>query len=253
MSSISHGLQTHTLGPPLLPFAPAADPYPDPDTPVRAKRSAPQPPAPQTSAWTLPPLPAAAPDATAAADRLLQASLGGATLRQAADRKVQVPADATIFPLYDAYRRALNTPELRAWFLSKGLVLSTLVIKPGSVSGSVMRDGVSSVQTFTTSDSSGWWQVSARLRSALSGLDPQGNGLPYASGDGDQFSRNAMLRWYGVQPPVGSGDAQHVEHALAQADWSALPAAQKQTFNTGYRLPGRRLAPWMSVLTWPTS
>ncbi|WP_460164764.1 hypothetical protein [Pseudomonas sp. S1_G07] len=227
MSSISHGLQTHTLGPPLLPFAPAADPYPDPDTPVRAKRSAPQPPAPQTSAWTLPPLPAAAPDATAAADRLLQASLGGATLRQAADRKVQVPADATIFPLYDAYRRALNTPELRAWFLSKGLVLSTLVIKPGSVSGSVMRDGVSSVQTFTTSDSSGWWQVSARLRSALSGLDPQGNGLPYASGDGDQFSRNAMLRWYGVQPPVGSGDAQHVEHALAQADWSALPAAQK--------------------------
>lgn len=228
MSNISPAPQARTFTPAALPFSPAPVANPAIDTAVRTKRSpAPQTPDTQTPAWTLQPLVAPTAEASSRADRVLQTSLGGSALRGAADKKVQVPRDATIFPLYDAYRSALNTPEIQAWLLSKGFALSTLVVKQGSISGSITRDGVSSVQTFTTDDASGWRQVSARLRAAVQGLDPDGQGVPYVSDDSDSFSRNMLLRWYGVQPPTGEGDVKRVQHALSTTDWSTLPPSRK--------------------------
>ncbi|MFL1503099.1 hypothetical protein ACI77N_18260 [Pseudomonas sp. S191] len=165
--------------------------------------------------------------ASSNADRLLQLSLGGSALMSVADKNVQLLPGTTIFPLYDAYRAAFNTLELKAWFLSKGMALSSVVIKPDSVSGMVTRNGVTSMKTFTTSDGSGWWQASTTLRIAAQGLDPRGRGIPYASDDNDGFSRDVILRWYGVQPPASDGKLTRAKHDLLKADWFALPPAKK--------------------------
>lgn len=218
MSNISPLYQARTFTPQVLPTAPAPDLIRPADTPARPKRSL-DPQAPP--AWTLPSLPTATADASATADHMLQTALGSQALVHAADRRVNLVADSTIFPLFDAYRHAFNTPEIQAWFLKKGMALSTVVIKPHSVTGNVTLNGVTRVQTFTTGDASGWWEVSARLRAAAQGLDPEGAGLPYASSNGSTFSRNAVMRWYGVQPPGGDTTVTQAQQALAAADWSA--------------------------------
>lgn len=224
MSSISPLYQPRTFTPAVPSFAPEPAHNRAPDTVFRATRSLEPTSRP---GWTLDSLPAPSAEASSAADRALQAELGQHALRRAADRPVALSANTTIFPLFDAYRSAFDTPELRAWFLNKGMALSTVVVKPDSVSGSVTYDGVTSVRTFTTYDDSDWWQASARLRAAAKELDPDGMGLPYAGTDSDTFSRNAVLRWYGVEPPTSAGDAKQAQHALSTADFSAPSAAQK--------------------------
>ncbi len=233
MSNISLNHQARAFAPPLPLFVQAPDVNPAPDTAVRAKRSlALQPPVAPNFPWTLPALSLPSAGASSAADGLLQTSLGGSALRRVADAKVPIPADTTIFPLYDAYQRAFNTPELQAWFLGKGMALSTVVVSPESVSGRITRDGVSTVHTFTTLDGSGWWQASTRLRAAAQGLDPEGMGLPYPSEGSNAFSRNAILRWYGVQPPSSDGDLDRVRHELSMADWSAPPPEKKSALQS---------------------
>lgn len=218
MSNISPLVHAPTFTPPVLPSAPAPAHGPALETGTRSKRSL-EPESP--SSWTLPALPTVPAEAVSSADRALQTGLGSQALRQATDRRIHLAANTSIFPLFDAYRRSFNTPELQSWFLSKGMALSTVVVKPDSVTGSVTRDGVTSVQTFTTRDGSGWWEASARLRAAACGLDPDGAGLPYASLTGSTFSRNAIMRWYGVQPPAGDDSVMQTQQALAAADWSA--------------------------------
>lgn len=216
MSNISPLFHARTFIPPVLAPAPARGPALE--TGTRGKRSLePE----STSSWTLPALPTVPAEAASSADRTLQTELGSQALRQATDRRIHLAANTSIFPLFDAYRHSFNTPALQSWFLSKGIALSTVVVKPDSVTGSVTRDGVTSVQTFTTSDASGWWEASATLRAAACGLDPDGAGLPYASLTGSTFSRNAIMRWYGVQPPAGDDNVTQAQQALAAADWSA--------------------------------
>lgn len=228
MSNISPSHQAPRLAPALLAFSPIPVANPAPDTVVRSKRSlAVQASDEQTFNWTLQPLATPTAEASSSADRLLQTALAGSPLRSAADRKVQVPPDATVFALFDAYRSAINTPEIQAWLRSKGIAPSTLVVKHGSVSGSVTRDGVSSIQTFTTGDASGWWQVSARLRAAAQGLDPDDHGLPYVNDDSDSFSRDTLLRWYGVKPPADASDVSRAQHELSTLDWSTLAPLKK--------------------------
>lgn len=105
--------------------------------------------------------------------------------------------------------------------------MSTVVIKPDSVSGMVTVDGVTRMHTFTTRDASGWWQVSEGLRIAAKALDPDGLGLPYAHDDDNSFSRNAILHWYGVKPPADDEDVHRVRHELSQTDWSVLTPDKK--------------------------
>ncbi|WDU65142.1 hypothetical protein LRS56_12210 [Pseudomonas poae] len=229
MSNISSGHWANTFTPPVLSSVQALAPTPAPDAAVRAKRSA-EPPAAttQTTSWTLPPLTTPSAETTSAADRALQTTLGAVALGSAADKKVQVPANTTIFPLYDAYRRAINAPEVKAFFLTQGVALSTVVVKPDSVTGTFSYYSTSSNKTFTPNDASGWWQASTKLRAAARALDSEGKGLPYAGPGDDSFSRNAILRWYGVTPPTGDGDVTRARQELSATDWSA-PTPEKKT------------------------
>lgn len=233
MSNISLSHQVRTFAPQTPLFLETHGGIPIPDPAIRAKRSlSPQAFVGTTSSWTLQSLPSSSDEASSASDRLLQTSLGESALRHSADKKIPIQADATIFPLYDAYQRAFNRPELQAWFRSKGMALSTVMVMPGSVSGRVTRDGVSTVQTFTTHDASGWWQASAKLRAAARELDPEGMGLPYASDDSNDFSRNAILRWYGVLPPANDGDLNRARHDLSLTDWSAPTPEVKEALQS---------------------
>ncbi|MGR3885395.1 hypothetical protein [Pseudomonas sp. 1152_12] len=221
MPNISLSQQGRGVTPSVLPFAQASVANPSSETATRAKRS-PASITVQNSPWTLQPLPTPSTEASAAADRWLLEKRDEPNTRHAAHRKVQLQPAATIFPLFDAYRRALNSPELRAWFQSKGIVLSSLVVRPDSVSGSVTKSGVSSVQTFTTHDFSGWWQVSAKLRAAVQALDSEGKGLPYVHQDADTLPLDSVLRWYSTPSSVNTANMTQSGHELTMADRAAL-------------------------------
>ena len=178
--------------------------------------------------WTLQPVPAASSDA----DRQLQVALSASAMRVFSDSIVQIPPGSTIYPGFDALRSAFNTPEIHAWILSKGIPLDTVVVKPGSVSGVVYGSGAPTRKTFTTRDDSGWWQVSASVREAAHALDVMGKGVSYIRADGDRFSRDAVLRGYGVTPPTGADGLADVRDALSAADWSALPSETKLRLET---------------------
>lgn len=228
MSNIRLSQPAHGMTSSVLAFTQVPVTNPSSDTAARAKRSAaPASPPAQNSPWTLQPLPMPTPEASAAADRWFLERRDEPHTRHGAHTKVQLPAAATIFPLFDAYRRALNSPELRAWCQSKGIALSSLVVKPDAVSGSVSRDGVSSVQTFTTHDLSGWWQASAKLRAAVLALDPEGKGLPYVNQDADTLPLDAVLRWYTSASSEDLTGKPQAGQALETADGAALTPANK--------------------------
>ncbi|OPA86762.1 hypothetical protein BFW87_24585 [Pseudomonas fluorescens] len=165
------------------------------------------------------------------ADRQLQDSMSGSALGGLTDKRVQVPPGSSLFPAFDAYRSAINTPEAIAWFLKQGIVMSSVVIKPDSVTGNVTRDGVTRLETFTAGDGSGWWRISPRINAAAAALDVAGNGLPYLSDDSDILSRNTVLSWYGVKPPAHEGDLGRVRNELAASNWLALPGDTKARIN----------------------
>ncbi len=195
---------------------PAVAANPSPDTEVRARRSAEASTSSrQESSWTLEPLSPPSAEASSAADSALVSSLGASSIHPGTRTRIVIDPATTIFPLFEAYRAAFNTPELLAWFQKHGIAMSTVVVKPDSVSGVVNRDGVTSLQTFNTHDGSGWWQVSARLRSAVEALDPEGKGLPYVQQNADAFDYNAVLRWHASQAPASEGNAAPVAGVAA--------------------------------------
>jgi hypothetical protein len=224
MSPVSPILHAHTSIAPSLTVAPAPIGGPVPETVVRTRRAAaPDLPASAVPQWTLPPAPVTSADA----DRQLHTALISSALRQLPDSTVAIPHGATIYAGFDALRSAFNTAEMRAWITSKGLTLDTVVVKPDSISGWVVDNGVATQKTFTLSDTSGWWQVSARLRAAAAALDVTGNGLAYVHPESEGLSRNAVLHGYGVTPPNTADELGAVRQALSTADWSVLSAQVK--------------------------
>ena len=204
MSPVSPILHAHPSNVPSLTVAPAPISGPVPETVVRTRRAAaPDLPAITGPQWTLPPAPVTSADA----DRQLHTALISSALRQLPDSTVPIPHGATIYAGFDALRSAFNTAQMRAWITSKGLSLDTVVVKPDSISGWVVDNGVATQKTFTLSDTSGWWQVSARLRAAAAALDVTGNGLAYVHPESEGLSRNAVLHGYGVTPPNKIGRA----------------------------------------------
>src|SRR3990167_10639884 len=176
MSPVSPILHARSPIPLALSAAPAPIGSIIPETVVRNRPAAPSDlPASAAPPWTLQPAPATSADA----DHQLHTALSTSALRQLADSSVQIPHGATIRPGFEALRSAFNTAEMRAWVASKGMALDTVVVKPDSVSGWVVDSGVATQKTFTLNDTSGWWQVSARLRAAAAALDVARNGLAY--------------------------------------------------------------------------
>ena len=181
----------------------------------------------KTSGWTFLPQSSRRNSLAPLGDRELQDTMRGAALGGTTDKRVEVPARSSIYPAFDAYRSAINSPEAIAWFLQQGMDMSTVVVKPGSVSGNVTREGVTRLETFTATDASGWWLISPRVNATAAALDAEGKGLPYLSDDSDVFSRNVILRWYGVKPPAHDGDLGRVRNELGTSDWFTLPANTK--------------------------
>lgn len=230
MSNISSRYQLPGLPPQAKSFASVEVVDGAPNRTARAKREvSSSPPVSTSPQWTLQPVPAASSNA----DRQLQVALATSAMRAFFDSIVRIPPGSTIYPGFDALRSAFNTPDMLAWILSKGIALDTVVVSPGSISGVVYGSGAPTRKTFTTQDDSGWWQVSASLREAAHAIDVTGKGVSYIRADGDRFSRDAVLRWYGFTPPTHAGDLADVRDALSTADWSALPSEAK------LRLEGR--------------
>ncbi len=196
---------------------------------IRAKRSPPQGTTPQKKrpGWAFLPQTARSKRLMPLGDRKLQDALSGAAFGGTADKRVHVPTTASIFPAFDAYRSTINSPEAAAWFLRQGLDMSTVVVKPDSVSGNVTRDGVTRLVTFTPTDGSGWWRLSPRINAAAAALDVQGAGLPYIDEGSDMLSRNTVLQAYGIKPPASDSDLWRVQNELAASDWFSLPANTK--------------------------
>lgn len=171
--------------------------------------------------WTLETL-----DSEGSVDRKLQDSVI-ALLGSRQYTLVSIPEGAFIYLPVDYYKQALNDPAVLRFFESKGMALTTVRIHQDSVSGSVTRDGVTTRETFTLRDNSGWWQVSARLLAARAILDPLDIGLPYVSDDSNAISPDVMLKFYGVPPPASEDEAGALANQLKSTGWPEITTAQR--------------------------
>lgn len=149
--------------------------------------------------WTLSSAQVANPDRRAAdkllGERLLNSMQDGYSV-------VQVPPGTSLAPALAVYRQVLAHPELQAWFTSKGLETDTLTFRKDTVSGYVNRNGVRTAVTFNTSDGSGWWQASVKLRAIRDLLDPADKGVDYLAGDEDWVPHSLVMQAFGMPLPA---------------------------------------------------
>lgn len=158
------------------------------------------------------------------ADKNLQAQLIS-TMGSVTDSSVTVPARSLISQPYALFKQVVNQPEVLAWLRGKGFSLDSVVIGSNSVSGFVTHNGVVSRQTYSLQDTSGWWQVSARVMRALEALDPTHHGVPYVTADSPHVSRNVASLFYGVQPAVTQEQASTLVKQM-EANWPPLSATE---------------------------
>ncbi|WP_077048805.1 hypothetical protein [Pseudomonas sp. KK4] len=143
------------------------------------------------------------------------------------DMPLSVPRDSAMNRPLALYQQTLNDPAVLAWFESKGLVLETLSIHQDFVSGTVVRDGVSTTQTFYRWDTSGWGQVSAHVLAARQVLDPGNFGLPFVDDDRNLISCAVILFFYSVVPPTDSKQAGTLASTLKKEGWPVIPSDKK--------------------------
>jgi hypothetical protein len=165
-------------------------------------------------------------DITAPADRALQALMLGQLAVNQNIPLLATPGSLIDKPL-DLYKQAVNDPKVLAWFESKGVTLSTLNIQECSISASVTLNGVSTTETFTVWDNSGWWRVAAQVLAARQVLDPGDFGLPYVSDDRKLVPCNVMLDFYGVVPPTSDQEASALASRLKLEGWPEITADEK--------------------------
>lgn len=165
-------------------------------------------------------------DITAPADRALQALMLGQLEANQNIPLLATPGSLIDKPL-DLYKQALNDPKVLAWFQAKGVTLSTLNIQECSISASVTLNGVSTTETFTVWDNSGWWRVAAQVLAARQVLDPGNFGLPYVNDDRKLVPCNVMLDFYGVEPPTSEQEASALASRLKLEGWPEITADEK--------------------------
>ena len=165
-------------------------------------------------------------DITRHADQTLQAEV---VERLASNRHTPLPisTDSWIHKPLALFQEALNDPKVLAWFESKGLELDTLLIESNQISGFVTRNGRSTMEMFTLSDSSGWWQVSAQVRAAREVLDPGNHGLPYVNEDPKLIPLDVILEFYGQSPPDTREEEISLSSSLKSNGWPAFDSIKK--------------------------
>ncbi|AHC35600.1 MULTISPECIES: hypothetical protein [unclassified Pseudomonas] len=161
-------------------------------------------------------------DQRPAADVRLGQRLGAAM--ESGYAMVEVPANSSLAPALALYRQLWSQPPLQAWLTSKGLETGTLRLHKDFIQGYVVRDGVRTPVRFSTSDASGWWQVSAPLRALREVLDPRDRGLTHLA-DGEQWvPRHLVLQAFGIELPMGIEQANQLERQLRTQGLSMPPA-----------------------------
>ncbi|WP_433735335.1 hypothetical protein [Pseudomonas putida] len=148
-------------------------------------------------------------------------------LEASQDRPLSVPEDSSMNRPLALLRQTLNDPAVLAWFESKGLVLDTLSIYRDSVSGTVIRDGVSSTQTFSLWDDSGWWRVSTSVLAARQVLDPGNFGLPFVDDNQNLIPCAVILDFFKVVPPTSDKEAGTLADRLKKEGWPPFTSDDK--------------------------
>ncbi|QLG93254.1 hypothetical protein HZF02_15355 [Pseudomonas yamanorum] len=139
-----------------------------------------------------------------AADATLAERLSAAMTR--GHSMVQVPAGSTLSPALTVYQQLLNQPCVQDWIKSTGLETTSLTVHKDFIQGYVKRDGVYTAVKFTTSDDSGWWQASVKLRGIRELLDPADQGLSYVGDDDHWMPRDVVMQAFGLQAPDSQQD-----------------------------------------------
>lgn len=160
-------------------------------------------------------------DITLHADRTLQARVVK-ELTSAGNTPMPVSTDSSIRKPASLFRDAMNDPKVLEWFESKGLALNTLKVFADRVSGKVIRDGVSSDESFSIWDDSGWWQVSAQVLIARQLLDPGDIGLVYTNEGPELVYRDVIIQFYGETSPTSTEEATELVRRLSAEGWPAF-------------------------------
>lgn len=135
-----------------------------------------------------------------------------------------IPVNASIKPFTDAFSEAVRAPQVQDWLKSKGLDLSTVRVFSDGVEGTVVTDGVAKTQRFTTTDGSGWWEVSAKLSEAVNALRGEhfyGVLLPDEKGEFRHV--DVILDFYGLTPPGDPAEGPQLGRRLKQSGWPTIP------------------------------
>lgn len=153
---------------------------------------------------------------------------------------VNVPQGSSMAAALDAYRQVLAQPELQAWFESKGLEKEGLKLHKDSISGYINEKGVRTAVTFNTSDDSGWWPVSAKLRMVRDVLDPADAGIYYLEKNEAWVPTSVVAQAYGLPAPSRKDDWMHKVNQQHPAGL-AMPADQYQRISSGVALARQRI------------
>lgn len=140
---------------------------------------------------------------------------------------VVIPAGTLIHSSVELYKQAVNDDALLEFFTAKGLALPTLRIHHDRVTGSITKNGLTTLHEFGLWDHSGWWPAAKSLLPILKLLDPGDFGLCHLSSDSNAIPRDTVLGFYGVNPPSRTVSAQQIASQLKTSAWPAFSTAKK--------------------------
>lgn len=149
-----------------------------------------------------------------------------ATALSSAQVYVSVPMVSALGDVMDIYYQLADQPQTRQWLASKGLETDSLTLHKDRVEGYVTRDGVRTAVTFSTTDGSGWWEASIKLRAIRNLLDPDDKGVPYPNGGEQRMPLHVVSNAYGLDSP---GTTRTARHGLSPQFSSALDDVQRVT------------------------
>ncbi|MFQ6589834.1 MULTISPECIES: hypothetical protein [Pseudomonas] len=144
-----------------------------------------------------------------------------------------IPRNASIGPFISQYQQALSEPPVQDWFRAKGLKISTVRVFSDSVVGVVSRDGKDIFVRFTTTDGSGWWEASGKLRKVQKILSPSDLGIP-ANMPSEPIPRDIILDFYGVQPAKNEQAAPALGAQLKRNGWPPISVEKRQQWRDAF-------------------
>lgn len=145
------------------------------------------------------------------------------------------PPNASITPFINAFIDAVSEPQVQAWLKSKGLDPLTVRVFSDRVEGTAVVDGKKVTRKFTTTDASGWWEVSAKVSAAVKQLSPSDAGVLLPGKDSIRFRDfNAVLDFYAVEYGDSASNAKALGNRLKKNGWPALSEQRRSQWRQQY-------------------